>query len=86
MRTLEEKHQIFYNWLVGQGVLFNYLKYIKFEWLNNENMTDYLRFRFIQLANSRKTLIGWIQTEEGFEYWDDLDDKWRDYLKDNNIE
>lgn len=86
MKTLEEKKQIFYNWLVEQGVLFNYLKYLgSFDHIY-QSLSMYNYLEFLSVGRKNHTFISWNGSVEGFHYWNTLDKKWHDYLKENNIE
>lgn len=66
--------KLFYEFLVENNALFNYLKYVNFERLKKEPLTDFVFVTKI-----------WGDTDEGHDYWSALCNKWWEKLKQNNL-
>lgn len=64
--------ELFYQFLVENGALFNYLKYVSF---NSRSFEIVPVNHWISLTNMTET-ISWRNSDEGFDYWNKLDDKW----------
>lgn len=64
--TREQEIQIFYQFLVSNNALFNFLKYSNFEDLK----------QFNTMGSFMNMSVRWGQTDEGYSYWDELYDKW----------
>lgn len=69
-----EAIKLFYQFLVENNALFNYLKYTSFEKLKNTSSNDFIFF-----------MTRWSTTDEGYDYWSALCNKWWEKLKQNNL-
>lgn len=72
--TQDEAIKLFYEFLIENNALFNYLQYSSFERLQSNSPIDYLFCMKI-----------WESTNQGHKYWDSLCDKWWEILKKNNL-
>lgn len=84
----EKVKQLFYEFLVKQGALFNVLQYTTIEKLFKDtkkvwgdDCEDPL-FYLIHCVPAHAVL--WDDTNEGHEFWNNLDDKWYFYYKYKN--
>lgn len=72
--------ELFYQFLVKNGALFNYLKYVSF---NSHSFERVSINHWVSLTNMTET-ISWRNSDEGFDYWNKLDDKWFEYINNTN--
>lgn len=85
--NLPLKKKYFYRFLVTNNALFAYLQYFKFEDLTfeRENWIHWMSFtRMSKYPNKIKGSLTWGITKEGYDYWQELRDKWVTYLIANN--